>query len=232
MKPMLTGNQKASYVHGLFARVATNYERMNQLMTAGQDRRWRKEAIWLLQLKCGQSLLDVGTGTGDLAREALRQQPDIQVAAADFTWQMMSVGNQRGKLPFVTADGLTLPFRDHTFDGVVSGFLLRNVGDVDEALAEQYRVLKPGGRIVILETTPPSRTLLTPFIWMHMHLIIPLLGSFVSGVREAYEYLPNSSEQFLKAEELAERLSRAGFVEVGFKRLMAGTIALHWGKKL
>jgi demethylmenaquinone methyltransferase/2-methoxy-6-polyprenyl-1,4-benzoquinol methylase len=108
---------------------------------------------------------------------------------------------------------------------------MRNVGNLDMALREQLRVLNPGGKLVILETTKPKRNLLSPFIWLHFHLVIPLLGGLVSGFREAYQYLPNSSEQFLTTEELAERMRTAGFRNVGFRRLMAGTIAIHWGNK-
>ena len=230
-KTMLQGQERADYVNGIFRRIAGNYDRMNHLMTAGQDRRWRQEAIRRLQLIPGQHLLDLGAGTGDLAREALKQQSQSKVAAADFTLPMMLAGQQRGSLPFVAADGLKLPFAEDTFDGVVSGFLLRNVGNLDKALSEQLRVLRVGGHLVILETTKPRRNLLTPFIWLHMHLIIPLLGGLVSGFREAYQYLPNSSEQFLSAEELAARLSAAGFSQVGFRRLMFGTIAIHWAIK-
>lgn len=204
---------------------------MNRLMTAGQDKRWRRQAIQRLDLKMGQRLLDLGTGTGDLAREAQRQCNDVKVAATDFTLQMMQVGQQRGRLPFLAADGLQLPFEDESFNGVVSGFLMRNVGNLEQALAEQLRVLQPGGKVVILETTKPQQNLLSPFIWLHMHLVIPWLGAVISGVGEAYRYLPNSSEQFLSAEMLADKLLAAGFVEVGFQRLMFGTIALHWGSK-
>jgi demethylmenaquinone methyltransferase/2-methoxy-6-polyprenyl-1,4-benzoquinol methylase len=108
---------------------------------------------------------------------------------------------------------------------------MRNVGDLPAALAEQFRVLQSGGRIVILETTKPNRNLLSPFIWIHMHAVIPLLGGIISGFREAYRYLPDSSEQFLSAEELCTRLQSTGFVNVGFRRLMFGTVALHWGNK-
>ena len=204
---------------------------MNHLMTGGQDQCWRRQAIQHLDLKTGQRLLDLGTGTGDLAREAQRQCSGVMVAAADFTLQMMLVGQQRGNLPFLAADGLQLPFEDESFNGVVSGFLMRNVGNLERALAEQLRVLLSRGKIVILETTKPSKNLLSPFIWLHMHLVIPLLGVVISGVGEAYRYLPNSSEQFLPAEELAEKMKNAGFKEVGFQRLMFGTIALHWGTK-
>jgi len=231
MKTLSIGQERAVYVHGIFDRIAGNYDRMNRLMTGGQDRHWRKKAIRHLDLKHGQRLLDLGTGTGDLAREAMRYCSGVKVAAADFTLQMMLVGQRRNRLPFLAADGLFLPFENNTFSRIVSGFLMRNVGHLEQALAEQFRVLQAGGKIVILETTKPTKNLLSPFIWLHMHLVIPLLGRIISGVGEAYRYLPNSSEQFLSAEELADKMQAAGFKEVGFQRLMFGTIALHWGSK-
>ena len=204
---------------------------MNRLMTGGQDVHWRREAIRRTRIGANERLLDLGTGTGDLAREALRQQSSVRVSAADFTLKMMTVGQQRGELPFLAADALRLPFKEAAFDAVVSGFLMRNVSDLAGALAEQYRVLRAGGKIVILETTRPQRNLWSPLVWLHMHLGIPLLGGLVSGFREGYQYLPDSSEQFLRAEELAEKMAQAGFREVGFQRRMAGTIAIHWGIK-
>jgi len=226
----LTGDPRARYVHDTFRRIAKSYDRMNRLMTAGQDVRWRREAVRRLRLAPGERLLDLGTGTGDLGWEALRQQPAAQLAAADFSLEMLRAG--RGPLPRLCADALHLPFADGGFDAAISGFLLRNVADLDACLREQFRLLKPGGRIVILETTRPRAGLFTPFVRFHMDVVIPFVGGLVSGDREAYRYLPASSEAFLPAEELAVRLQAAGFRRVAYRRLMFGTIAIHWGEKI
>ncbi len=227
----LTGKERADYVQSMFTRIAARYDLMNRLMTAGQDVRWRRQVIQLARLAPGEHLLDLGAGTGDLSREALRQQPLARVTTADFTLEMMRVGQRLGPLDWSAADALHLPFSAQSFDAVVSGFLMRNVSDVGQALGEQYRVLKPGGRIVILDTTRPGRSLLSPFIWLHMHVVIPALGGLLSGVREAYSYLPDSTEGFLTAEALRDRIQAAGFHTVDFRRLMFGTIAIHWGEK-
>ncbi|MBI3170602.1 MAG: ubiquinone/menaquinone biosynthesis methyltransferase [Chloroflexi bacterium] len=227
----LTGQERAQYVQSMFTKIAHRYDLMNRLMTGGQDVRWRKEVIKLAKMRPHTSLLDLGTGTGDLAREALTQFPKARVTAADFTLEMMRVGKKNGGLNFSSADALKLPFKDNIFDAVISGFLMRNVTDVQQALKEQYRTLKPGGRIVILDTTRPKKNLLSPFIKFHMHVIIPTLGGMLSGVREAYTYLPDTTEGFLTAEELSVRMVAVGFKRVNFKRLMFGTIALHWGEK-
>jgi demethylmenaquinone methyltransferase/2-methoxy-6-polyprenyl-1,4-benzoquinol methylase len=225
----LTGNERGKYVQGMFAQIADRYDVMNRLMTGGQDVRWRKQVIRSAALKPGDRLLDLGAGTGDLAREALTQHPGVIVTAADFTIEMMRVGQQYGDLDWSAADALNLPFPDRSFNAIVSGFLMRNVGDIDRALSEQYRALASGGRIVILDTTRPQKNILSPFIWIHMHLIIPFLGGLLSGFKEAYHYLPDSTEGFLTAEELQSQMIKVGFKNVQFERLMFGTIAIHLG---
>jgi demethylmenaquinone methyltransferase/2-methoxy-6-polyprenyl-1,4-benzoquinol methylase len=234
----LTGKERGEYVQDMFTRIAHRYDFMNRLMTAGQDVRWREQVIRQARLKPGSHLLDLGAGTGDLAREALKQQPESQVVAADFTLEMMRVGQNQtlaqglnGSLPWSAADALNLPFGDKTFDAIVSGFLMRNVGDLQQALKEQYRTLKPGGRIVILDTTKPRRNLLSPFIWLHMHMVIPLIGGLLSGFRDAYNYLPDSTEEFVTAKELTVRMAAVGFKKINYEVLMFGTIAIHWGQK-
>jgi demethylmenaquinone methyltransferase/2-methoxy-6-polyprenyl-1,4-benzoquinol methylase len=227
----LTGQERAAYVQKMFTRIARRYDLMNRLMTGGQDVRWRRRVIELARLNRNARLLDLGTGTGDLAREALAQSPQTKVIAADFTLEMMRVGRTRGPLNFSSADALQLPFGEATFDAVVSGFLMRNVIDLQKALQEQYRVLKPQGRMVILDTTRPKKNLLSPFIWLHMHAVIPLLGRLLTGSGEAYRYLPETTEGFVTAENMASRMAAAGFRKINFERFMFGTIAIHWGEK-
>ena len=214
-------------VKGLFTRIAARYDLTNHLMTGWQDDRWRNHVIQLAGLEPGSRLLDIGTGTGDLARSAFRHCPEVRAAAADFTLAMMQVGQKKGYLPFLAADAVALPFPDGIFDAVISGFLMRNVGDRDKALQEQFRALKKGGRIVVLDTTRPVRNLFSPLVWFHMHVIIPVLGRLLTGEGDAYRYLPESTEQFLTAEELAEKLKAAGFLVIRFRRYMFGTIAIH-----
>lgn len=230
----LSGAQRAHYVQSMFARIAGRYDLMNRLMTFGQDIGWRKEVIRLAALPPNGKLLDLGTGTGDLAAEALRQSPTITPVGGDFTLEMMVVGKNdpsRRAIRFAATDALNLPFPDNTFDAVTSGYLMRNVVDVNRAWQEQYRVLKPGGHVVCLDTTPPPRNLLYPFINFHLHFIIPTLGRLIAGASDAYTYLPDSTENFLPADKLAERLTQAGFKDARYKRLMFNTMAIHWGIK-
>ena len=235
----LRGDQRASYVQDMFTRIAHRYDLMNRLMTAGQDTGWRREVIRRAALPPRGRLLDLGAGTGDLAGEAIRQRPDCRPVAADFTLEMMRVGQARwrtgghtdAQLDWAAADALRVPFPDGAFDAVVSGFLLRNVTDIPQTLREQHRVLKPGGRIVALDTTRPNPGLFSPLIDFHLHRVIPALGGLITGEAEAYRYLPTTTELFLSAEQLAARLVAVGFRRVGFRRLMFGTIAIHWGIK-
>lgn len=230
----LNGAERARYVQSMFGRIAGRYDLMNRLMTAGQDAGWRRLAIDLARLPPAGRLLDLGTGTGDLALEALGRDASLTAVGGDFTLEMMRVGQRRsgGELVrWAAVDALNLPWGDGQFDAVTSGYLMRNVVDVSRAWAEQYRVLKPAGRVVCLDTTPPARNALRPFINFHLHVVIPLLGRLVAGASDAYTYLPDSTEQFLPAEDLARGITAAGFRDVHFQRLMFGTMAVHWGIK-
>jgi len=223
----------------MFGRIAPRYDLMNRIMTAGQDLRWRKEAIRHASLQAGGLVLDLGAGTGDLAREALRQQPACRLVCADLTLEMMFIGQERthssiedgAVLGWTAADAQLLPFPEGSFQAVVSGFLLRNVHDVRQSLVDQYRVVKAGGWVVALDTNPPPKNMLTPLINFHLRKVIPALGRIIAGHPQEYQYLPASTEGFLQPEELSQRFIETGFVEVGFERLMLGTVSIHWGRK-
>ncbi len=227
-----TGKARAEHVEKMFSKIAPKYDLMNKIMTGGQDIYWRREVICRAKLDAGASLLDLGAGTGDLAREGLKQNPTIHALAADFTLNMMRAGRRDSdKLDWSATDALNLPFGDEVFDAIISGFLMRNVIDIPRALKEQYRALKPGGRIVILDTTKPRKNILTPLINIHLHYIIPFVGGLLTGERDAYTYLPESTQQFLRAEELAAHMAAVGFKNINFEIKMFGTIAIHWGVK-
>ena len=227
----LTGLARAKYVRSMFARIAARYDLMNRLITGGQDRRWRRRVVELARLTPRSSVLDLGSGTGPLARSALSNVPQANVIAADFTLEMMRVGQRSGTLNFASADALHLPFGDSSFDAVISGFLMRNVIDLQKALQEQYRVLRKHKRIVILDTTRPRKNILFPLIWLYMHVTIPALSRLLTGAADAYRYLPDSTEGFVTAEELAARMASVGFKKINYERLMFGTVAIHWGEK-
>ncbi|MCZ7667097.1 MAG: ubiquinone/menaquinone biosynthesis methyltransferase [Chloroflexi bacterium] len=230
----LEGQERADYVQDMFARIAARYDTMNRLMTAGQDIKWRKYVIEQAQLPANGRLLDIATGTGDIALEGLKQQPTIQAIGGDFTIEMMQAGKRipaRQAIHWTTADTLALPFPDDAFDAVTSGFLMRNVIDVAGAFREQLRVTKPGGHVVVLESSPPKDNLLKPFIHIHLNYVIPNLGKLVSGNADAYRYLPDSTQAFKGPDELAQIMQAAGFAQVHYKMFMFGTVAIHVGMK-
>jgi demethylmenaquinone methyltransferase/2-methoxy-6-polyprenyl-1,4-benzoquinol methylase len=230
-----TPQDKQQYVNNMFGRIAHRYDRMNRIMTVGQDQRWRKLVVQAAQLPPQGCLLDLATGTGDIAFEALRQHADLgRVVAADFTLPMMHVGQRRAKDRKVTwsgADTLHLPFPEDQFDAVVSGFLMRNVTDVVGALSEQVRVCRPGGRVVILEIPRPADTLFGRLFKLYFHHVVPVLGGIISGQRDAYAYLPASADAFLRPDELKAAMEQVGLRRVSYQMLMLGTVALHVGQK-
>ncbi|MFM7172550.1 MAG: class I SAM-dependent methyltransferase [Caldilinea sp.] len=230
-----TSDQKPFYVNQMFARIAPTYDRMNRLMTFGQDRHWRRELIEHCNLPPHGRLLDVGTGTGDIAYTALQRNPALQAVGSDFTYEMMAAGRDKVPgvlLPFLQADTYALPFADNSFDAVVSGFLVRNVVDRVAAFREMVRVVRPGGRVVCLETTPPANTLLGPLFRLYFFQIVPLIGSWVARDQQAYAYLPHSTVEFPEPEELARMMERAGLHYVHYVERMLGAVAIHVGIKL
>ncbi len=230
----LEGQERAEYVQQMFARIAGRYDTMNRLMTFGQDLRWRQTVIRLANLPVGGRLLDIATGTGDIADEGRRQVPGLRAVGGDFVIEMMQAGRHlpgRAGIAWTAADTLALPFTDNTFDAVTSGFLMRNVIDVPGAFREQWRVTKPGGRVVVLESSPPKDNLLKPLIGIHLNYVIPTLGRLVTGESDAYRYLPDSTQAFQGPEQLAETMRAAGFVDVSYQLFMFGTIGIHVGTK-
>ncbi len=226
----ITSIPRAEFVQQEFTRIASRYELMNQLMTFGFVNHWRRQAIRQLGIQAGQVVLDLAAGGGQLTTLLKKAHPDCSVFPSDFNLPMMRVGRQTG-LAFYAADALSLPHEDQSVDRVICAFLLRNVEQYPLAVKEIFRVLKPIGRFVCLDTTPPSNRILKPFIRLYMRVMIPLVGFLVTGNLSAYNYLIQSSEGFASAEDLASIFSSTGFSGVGYRRIMFGTAAIHWGEK-
>ncbi len=229
-----TYQKQAAQVRRMFTHIASRYNLLNNLMTMGRDRLWRRDTIRSLGLQSGEWLLDIGTGTGDLVFEALRQQEDINLVGCDFTAAMIERGRHRSngqKIHWVIADAQALPFSSASFDAIVSGFLLRNVESIHTTLSEQSRTLKPYGRIASLDTTPSEPGIFQPVLRIYFKRVIPFLGRWIAKDKQAYEYLAKTTSAFLPASNLVEAFQSCGFEEVGFIRRMLGTIAIHRARK-
>ena len=229
---MKKNQAKIEYIRGMFGRISSEYDFMNRLMTLGMDISWRRFLISMAHMPENARVLDVGTGTGDIAFEALRLDPTIRMTGVDFTYEMMEVGRKRPdseKIGWCRADAMELPFADKTFDAVVSGFLVRNVSDVRATFREQMRVIKSGGSVVCLDTSPAPHNILRPVYLFYLRIVIPLLGRLLTGNGDAYRYLTASTINFLAPEVLADIMRDTGFEDVTFKRFMFGNIAVHWG---
>ena len=222
-----SGRLPAEGVQRMFDRIAPVYDAMNRVMTAGLDRRWRRTTI-SEAVQPGDRVLDACCGTGDLALAA-RNAGAGSVVGVDFSDGMLERARRKApELEWIQADVLALPFEDASFDAAVVGFGVRNVDDLEAGLRELRRVLRPGGRLGILEITTP-RGFLAPFYRVWFDRIVPLLGRLLPG-GDAYTYLPASVRRFPGPEELVNLLERCGFGAVRFRLFAGGIVALHVGE--
>jgi len=217
-------------VREMFDRISPSYDLMNRLMSAGRDGRWRRLGVELARVRPGDHALDVCCGTGDFAIELRRAiGPSGRVVGLDFSEQMLAVAASKcPAVEWVQGDALALPFADGSFAAACVGFGVRNLADHERGFAEMARVVRPGGRVVCLElSTPPAPV--RPFSELWTDRGVPLLGRVVAHDADAYRYLPASVHRFPPAPELAAAMGRAGLVDVGYRRLMLGVVALHAG---
>jgi demethylmenaquinone methyltransferase / 2-methoxy-6-polyprenyl-1,4-benzoquinol methylase len=228
----MTGTLEETQVRAMFDRIAGLYDRMNSVMTAGLHHQWRRRAADLAALEPGDRALDVATGTGDLAIElSSRVGPTGEVVAVDFSERMLELARDKtAGLPirFDVANALSLPFRDDEFDAAAVGFGARNFSDLGRGLEEMVRVVRPGGRVVVLEITTPTRPPLSTFFELWFDRAVPALGR-VAGDSEAYSYLPSSVRRFPGPDELAGVMWRSGLTDVRYLLTAGGIIALHAG---
>ena len=222
-----TGTLSPDGVRTMFDRIAPVYDLMNRLMTAGLDQRWRRMTA-AAAVRPGDRVLDACCGTGDLAVAA--QAAGGRVTGLDFSEKMLERARRKSSsIEWMRGDLLELPFEDASFDAATVGFGVRNVADLERGLGELARVLRPGGRLGILEITQP-RGLLRPFYKLWFDGLVPLAGKLIPG-GAAYSYLPASVRRFPAPDELAGLLARTGFEEVRYRLLAGGIVALHTGRR-
>ncbi|REF71832.1 MULTISPECIES: bifunctional demethylmenaquinone methyltransferase/2-methoxy-6-polyprenyl-1,4-benzoquinol methylase UbiE [Paracoccus] len=230
---------KAGLVHGVFSRVASRYDVMNDLMSGGIHRIWKTAMMDWLAPRDGQHLLDVAGGTGDIAFRFLERAPGARVTVCDMTESMLVEGRKRAeagqlasRLAWVTGDAMQLPFADDSFDRYTISFGIRNVTRIPDALAEARRVLRPGGRLMVLEFSQMPVPMLQWLYDRYSFNVIPVMGQIVANDRDSYQYLVESIRNFPDQETFAAMIREAGFGRVQWRNLSMGIAALHSGWKL
>ncbi len=232
-------DQKAGMVHGVFTNVASKYDIMNDVMSVGIHRLWKDAMMDWLAPRNGQRLLDVAGGTGDIAFRFLKRAPQASAVVLDMTESMLIEGRKRAeaeqladRLDWVVGDAMALPFEANSFDVYTISFGIRNVTRIDDALAEAYRVLRPGGRLMVLEFSQLPNPAMQKAYDLYSFNVIPRMGQLIAGDRDSYQYLVESIRKFPDQESFAAMIRDAGFENVKYRNLSLGIAALHSGWKI
>jgi demethylmenaquinone methyltransferase/2-methoxy-6-polyprenyl-1,4-benzoquinol methylase len=229
----ISAQDHARRVREMFAKISPRYDLLNHVLSANIDKRWRRRVVRKLQpqLRSDAKILDVGCGTGDLSIE-LFEKTGAQVTGIDFCRPMLELAQTKAPhLRLIEGDALRLPFSDAAFDCVTIAFALRNLASIDQALAELKRILKPGGVVAVLEFSQPTVPGIRQLVRFYYWRLLPWIGGLFSGLRSAYEYLPDSISRFPDQQTLASMMRAAGFAEVEFENLSGGVAALHTGRR-
>lgn len=231
-------SEKGENIQQMFGNIAPRYDFLNKLLSFGIDRRWRKKAVRLLKYRENSRILDVATGTGDVALEIARTTPDsIKITGADFCREMVELGQSKvasspysGRIDFKVAPCEDLPFPNETFDSITIAFGIRNVVDRQLGLAEMWRVLKPGGRMIILEFSTPKSMVFRNIYYFYFRRFLPMIGGLFSSYN-AYKYLPDSVLEFPSQQEFAKMIADAGFRAPHIHELTFGIASIYVGDK-
>lgn len=234
IKPYGEEGEKGRQVEHMFDRIAHSYDLLNHCLSLGIDKRWRRAAINSLRPYAPKKMLDVATGTGDFALLAARTLGPESLLGVDISEGMLEVGRKKilqaglaDVVSFRREDCMALSLPDGEYDALTVAYGIRNFQDLDRGLSEMYRVLRPGGRLVIIELTAPRRFPMRQLFWLYSHVLMPLVGRLVSRDSKAYSYLPATMEAFPQGEVMREILQKAGFREVEFRRFTFGLSTLY-----
>ncbi|MCL6511918.1 MAG: ubiquinone/menaquinone biosynthesis methyltransferase [Anaerolineae bacterium] len=228
--------ERAKQIQTMFSRITRRYDLMNRVMTGGRDQAWRRMAARELRLGACGLVLDLATGTGDLAFAVREAYPDARVVAMDFSETILREGMRKARvrdeqrIAWGVGDALALPFPDATFDGCTNAFLIRNVVNLPLCLREMKRVVKPGGRVVCMEITHPQTPIFRQLFTIYFYKLVPIVGGLIAGDPKAYSYLPNSLTRFPPAEPLKRIMQEAGYRDVRYRLMGLGTMAIHVGE--
>ncbi|MBM7066470.1 bifunctional demethylmenaquinone methyltransferase/2-methoxy-6-polyprenyl-1,4-benzoquinol methylase UbiE [Actibacterium sp. 188UL27-1] len=232
-------DEKAGLVQGVFSSVASRYDVMNDLMSGGIHRLWKDAMMDWLAPRPGQRLLDVAGGTGDIAFRFLKRAPQASAVVCDLTEPMLIAGRERAeaerlgdRLDWLVGDAMALPFDDNSFDVYTISFGIRNVTRIGDALAEAFRVLRPGGRLMVLEFSQLPNPAMQWAYDRYSYNVIPTMGQVVTGDRDSYQYLVESIRKFPDQDIFADMIRQAGFDQVKYRNMTMGVAALHSGWKL
>jgi demethylmenaquinone methyltransferase/2-methoxy-6-polyprenyl-1,4-benzoquinol methylase len=234
---MIQGKEKKKYVTAMFNDIAERYDLLNHLLSLGIDYYWRYRAIGLMRIKKEHLVLDLASGTGDLAIATVKKS-GAKVVGLDIAHKMLTAGFEKirrkgleDKISFVCGDGEKMPFREKSFDRAMIAFGIRNMGDMPAALGELFRVLKENGKLMILEFSLPSFPLLRKLYLLYFKLMLPIIGKIISGHAEAYSYLPESVENFPSQREFSQLMAQTGFSDVYYKNFTFGICTAYIGNK-
>jgi len=214
-------------VRDLFSAIANRYQFVNHFLSGGLDFYWRAVAVRLIRPWKPSSVLDVATGSGDLALSIEKGSPGSRVVGADFCRPMLEVAHRKGLAELVEADGMNLPFTDATFDVVTAAFGLRNMASWEKGLSEMARVLKPGGHLLILDFSLPTIPVVRPLYRAYLHYVLPIMAGLVTGRKDAYEYLGVSIEQFPSGSAMTTLIESCGFRGAEARPLTLGTVSIY-----
>jgi len=237
-KRKITAEKKTPLVQKLFSEVSKKYDLMNDIMSFGTHRLWKKRLIEIMNINSNDKIIDVGSGTGDLSTIILKENKNVLIYAVDLNLEMLNEAKkqfndqQKKKIKFINANAENLPFENNFFDKYVISFCLRNITYIEKALRESFRVLKPGGKFYCLEFSSPTSSVINKIYSQYKNKIVPLMGEKVANNKNAYKYLEESISQFPNQNILLNKINNVGFEKTSYINLFDGIVSIHIGFKI